>query len=465
MSAPTEGELAMAATSSGVDATRVQTLLERERERFVASHPRSVDYQRRAQSSMLSGVPMNWMTRWASPSPVVVDSARGADITDIDGLTYVDLCLGDTGAMAGHAPRAVVEAVAAQMAAGATFMLPTENALWVAEEMTRRFGMAQWQFCLTASDANRFVLRLARQITGRSKVVVHNWCYHGSVDETIATLDESGHVVEREGSVGPAYDVAESTRVVEINDLEALEHALSDEQVAAVLVEPALTNIGIVLPDEGYHRELRRLTRETGTLLIIDETHTICAGPGGYTAREGLDPDFLTIGKTIAGGVPVAAYGMSPEVAASILAQTLWREADVGGVGGTLAGNALSFTATRATLSEVLTDAAFVEMEALAVRLCKGIESVIASHGAPWHVTRLGCRAEYLFSAHPPRTGAEAAAAGDSDLDSLIHLAMLNRGVLLTPFHNMALMSPATTPAHVDAHTSAFEEIVADLLA
>jgi glutamate-1-semialdehyde 2,1-aminomutase len=455
----------MAATSSGVDATRVQTLLERERGRFIASHPRSVDYQRRAESSMLSGVPMNWMTRWASPSPVVVESAHGADITDIDGLTYVDLCLGDTGAMAGHAPRAVVEAVAAQMAAGATFMLPTENALWVAEEMTRRFGMAQWQFCLTASDANRFVLRLARQITGRSKVVVHNWCYHGSVDETIATLDESGNVVEREGSVGPAYDVAESTRVVEINDLEALERALSDQQVAAVLVEPALTNIGIVLPDEGYHRELRRLTRETGTLLIIDETHTICAGPGGYTAREGLDPDFLTIGKTIAGGVPVAAYGMSPEVAASILAQTLWREADVGGVGGTLAGNALSFTATRATLSEVLTDAAFIGMEALAVRLCEGIESVIAANSAPWHVTRLGCRAEYLFSAQPPRTGAEAAAAGDSDLDTLIHLAMLNRGVLLTPFHNMALMSPATTPGHVDAHTAAFEEIVGDLLA
>jgi glutamate-1-semialdehyde 2,1-aminomutase len=449
---------------SGVDATRVKDLLERERDRFIAAHPQSIAYQRRAESSMLSGVPMNWMTRWASPSPIVVDSAHGAQISDIDGNSYVDLCLGDTGAMAGHAPAAVVEAVAAQMAAGATFMLPTENALWVAEEMTRRFGMASWQFCLTASDANRFVLRLARQITGRSKVLVHNWCYHGSVDETIATLDESGAVVPREGSVGPAYDVAESTRVVEINDLEALARALSDHQVAAVLIEPALTNIGIVLPDADYHLELRRMTRETGTLLIIDETHTICAGPGGYTAREGLDPDFLTIGKTIAGGVPIAAYGMSADVAASVLAQTLWNEADVGGVGGTLAGNALSFAAARATLGEVLTDAAFVDMEALAVRLCAGIESVIAAHGAPWHVTRLGCRAEYLFSPQPPRTGAEAAASGDADLDGLIHLAMLNRGVLLTPFHNMALMSPVTTAAQVDVHTAAFEEIVGDLL-
>jgi glutamate-1-semialdehyde 2,1-aminomutase len=451
--------------ASGVDPARVRALLERERKQFLATHPQSVDYQRRAGASMLSGVPMNWMTRWASPAPVVVEHAHGADITDIDGNTYADLCLGDTGAMAGHAPAPVVEAVAAQMAAGATFMLPTENSVWVAEELSRRFGMASWQFCLTASDANRFVLRLARQITGRPKAVVHNWCYHGSVDETVATIDASGAVVPRDGSVGPALDVSASTRVVEINDVAALEEALSDGQVAAVLVEPALTNIGIVLPDADYHRELRRITRETGTLLIIDETHTICAGPGGYTAREGLEPDFLTIGKTIAGGVPAAAYGMTAEVAAGVLASTFWHEADVGGVGGTLAGNALSITAARATLSEVLTDAAFVEMEALAVRLCDGIESVIAGTGAPWHVTRLGCRSEYLFSPTPPRNGSQAAASGDEDLDGLLHLAMLNRGVLLTPFHNMTLMSPATTSAHVDAHTAAFEDIVGELLA
>jgi glutamate-1-semialdehyde aminotransferase len=367
--------------------------------------------------------------------------------------------------MAGHGPQPVVDAIATQMSHGATFMLPTENAIWVAEEMSRRFGMARWQFCLTASDANRFVLRLARQITGRSKIVVHNWCYHGSVDETLASLDDSGKVIPREGSVGPSLDVTQSTRVVEINDLEGLERALADRAVACVLVEPALTNIGIVLPDENYHRELRRITRETGTLLIIDETHTICAGPGGYTAREGLDPDLLTIGKTIGGGVPIAAYGMSEGVAASIIEQTFWQEADVGGIGGTLAGNALSLAAARATLGEVLTDAAFETMESLAVRLCDGIESVIAAHGVPWHVTRLGCRAEYLFTASPPRNGAEAAAASDVDLDGLLHLAMLNRGVLLTPFHNMALMSPATTAAQIDIHTAAFEEIVGELLA
>jgi glutamate-1-semialdehyde 2,1-aminomutase len=447
----------------GIDPDRVAAMLERERARFVESHPRSIDFHRRAAGSMLYGVPMNWMTRWASPSPVVVAGASGATLEDIDGNTYVDLCLGDTGAMAGHGPQPVVDAVAAQMAEGATFMLPTETSLWVAEEMTRRFGMSRWQFALTASDANRFVLRLARQITGRPKVVVHHWCYHGSVDETLAVLGPDGEVVPREGSVGPALSVAESTRVIEINDLPALEAALRDQQVAAVLVEPALTNIGIVLPDDDYHRELRRLTRETGTLLVIDETHTICAGPGGYTAREGLEPDLLTIGKTIGGGVPVAAYGMTEQVAGSIVDQTFWHEADVGGVGGTLAGNALSMAAVRATLCEVLTEPAFERMEGLAQRLCAGIQSVIDGQAAPWHVTRLGCRSEYLFSPTPPRNGAEAAAAGDEQLDALLHLAMLNRGVLLTPFHNMTLMSPATTAEQVDTHTATFAEIVAEL--
>jgi len=449
---------------AGVDPARVAELLTRERARFAASHPRALEFRNRAEDTMLYGVPMNWMTRWASPAPIVVAQAQGAEVEDIDGHRYVDLCLGDTGAMAGHAPAPVVEAVARQMSRGATLMLPTQDATWVAEEMSRRFGLARWQFCLTATDANRFVLRLARQITGRQVVVVHNWCYHGSVDETLASLDASGKVIPRAGSVGPALDVTATTRVVEINDLGALRQALEDRAVACVLVEPALTNIGIVLPDPEYHSELRRITRETGTMLVIDETHTICAGPGGYTARAGLEPDFLTIGKTIGGGVPVAAYGMSADVAASVVASTFWHEADVGGIGGTLAGNALSLAAARATLGQVLTDAAFETMEALAIRLADGVRSAIDELNAPWHVTRLGCRAEYLFRPDPPRTGAEAAAAGNDDLDSLIHLAMLNRGVLLTPFHNMALMSPATTAAQVDTHSEAFLEIVSELL-
>jgi glutamate-1-semialdehyde 2,1-aminomutase len=447
-----------------IDPARVDAMYERERERFVATHPKSMAFRAEAERSMLYGVPMNWMTRWASPAPIVVAAAHGAELEDIDGNAYVDLCLGDTGAMAGHGPKPVVDAVARQMADGSTFMLPTGESRWVAEELARRFRLPYWQFCLTATDANRFALRLARQVTGRQYVVVHNWCYHGTVDETFATVDTNGAVVPRHGSIGPAVDVGLTTRVVEINDVTALERSLADRRVAAVLIEPALTNIGIVLPDPGYHAELRRITRETETLLIIDETHTICAGPGGYTARMGLEPDVLTIGKTIGGGVPVAAYGVSTNVAEATVARTTWHEADVGGVGGTLAGNALSMAAARATLEEVLTESAFTTMEATAERLCSGIEGVIADRKLPWHVTRLGCRSEYLFSPDRPKNGDEAAEAGDEAIDALLHIAMLNRGILLTPFHNMTLMSPVTTAAHADAHTAAFEAVVAELL-
>ncbi|MCW2495623.1 aspartate aminotransferase family protein [Jatrophihabitans sp.] len=455
----------MTQLQAGVDRLRLADLYAAELQRFAETHPGSLAAHERGRESLLYGVPMNWMTRWPGRSPVVVAEARGAHLTDVDGNRYVDLCLGDTGAMAGHAPAAVVEAVAAQVARGVTTMLPSTDANAVGEEMARRFGLPLWQFALTATDANRFVLRWARELTGRPKVVVHNFCYHGSVDETVAQLGAAGEVRPRPGSIGPQVDPALTTKVVEINDLPALEAALAEGDVAAVLIEPVLTNIGIVLPDEGYHAAVRELTRRYGTLLVIDETHTICAGPGGYTRAHDLEPDFLTIGKTIAGGIPAAAYGVSAEVGERIVASTSWIETDVGGIGGTLAGNALSLAATRATLTEVLTEAAFERMTALAVRFTAGVEAVIAEHGLPWHVTRLGCRAEYLFRAERPRNGAEADAGGDLDLDAFIHLFMLNRGILLTPFHNMALMSPATTEADVDRHSELFAEAAALLLA
>jgi len=441
-----------------VDRARLAALHREEADRFAALHPRSIQRQLDGRASLLYGVPMNWMTRWPGGTPVVVAEASGAHVRDIDGNEYVDLCLGDTGAMAGHGPEPTARAIGEQVARGITTMLPSDDAVAVADEMARRFGLPQWQFTLTATDANRFVLRWARHITGRDKIVVHNWCYHGSVDETFAQLTDDGAVVARSGSIGPSVPVDETTKVVEINDVEALRAALAPGDVAAVLFEPALTNIGIVLPDPVYHAAVRELTRATGTLLVIDETHTICCGPGGYTAAYGLEPDFLTIGKTIAGGVPAAAYGMPAGVAARIVAATPWTEADVGGIGGTLAGNALSLAATRATLGEVLTDEAFARMIPLAERFTAGVQATIDEHALPWHVTRLGCRAEYLFRPQRPRTGAEAAASGDLDLDAFLHLFMLNRGILLTPFHNMALMSPATTEADVDKHTAAFAE-------
>jgi glutamate-1-semialdehyde 2,1-aminomutase len=447
---------------AGIDRALIGELFARERERFVAGHGASRKLHERAEASLLSGVPMNWMTRWPGDFPVFFERASGAELVDVDGNVYADLCLGDTGAMTGHAPAPTAAAVNERLARGITAMLPTEDAAAVGEEMQRRFGLREWQFTLSATDANRFVIRIARQITGRQKVLVHNHCYHGSVDETVATLVD-GQVRPREGSVGPGVDVADTTRVVEINDLDALERELAEGDVACVLIEPALTNIGIVLPDEGYHERVRQLTREAGTLLVIDETHTLCCGPGGYTAAHGLEPDLLTIGKPIGGGIPTGAYGFSAEVAERIIDNTFWEAADVGGVGGTLAGNALSLAAVRATLADVLTADAFEHMIALAERFERGVAETIVERELPWSITRLGCRAEYMFSPRRPRTGAEAAAAMDSELDALLHLYMLNRGILLTPFHMMALMSPATTEAQVDRHTEAFAEAAAEI--
>jgi glutamate-1-semialdehyde 2,1-aminomutase len=443
-----------------LDRSRLARLMAAEMARFADDHPRSAALHKAAQASLLEGVPMPWMVKWAGPFPPYVEVAAGAHFTCVDGHDYVDLCLGDTGAMAGHGPAPTMAAVERQMRRGITHMLPTEDATWVGEELTRRFRVSRWQFALSASDANRWALRLARHISGRSKVVVHDHCYHGSVDEAIAMLDESGGVVPVRGSVGPQIDVAETTRVVEFNDIAGLEAALADRDVAAVLFEPALTNVGIVLPEPGYHESVREITRRTGTLLIIDETHTICAGPGGATLAWGLDPDIVVIGKTIGGGIPSAAYGFTPEVAAAIHRSLEVVASDVGGVGGTLAGYALSLAATRATLGEVLTDAAFARMIPLAERWEAGVNDVLRSRGVPWHVTRLGARAEYHFMPDPPRTGAEQWAHGDADLERFLHLWAMNRRILMTPFHNMALMSPATTESDVDRHTEVFAEAV-----
>ncbi len=441
---------------------RLPALMRREEERFVASHPGSAALAARAHEHLLAGVPMHWMRKWAGGFPLFVAEASGSHFVDVDGHEYVDLCLGDTGAMSGHAPAPTLRAIGEQSARGITTMLPTEDALWVGAELARRFGLPRWQFALTATDANRFVIRLARHVTGRPKVLVFNWCYHGTVDETFATLAD-GVVGPRRGNLGPPVDPALTTRVVEFNDVEALEAALAPRDVALVLAEPALTNIGIVHADPGFHDALRALTRETGTLLAIDETHTICCGPGGYTAAHGLSPDLLTIGKPIAGGVPASAYGFSADLADLVAASIELEDVDVGGVGGTLAANALSLAAMRATLGEVLTDEAFVRMEALAVRWTEGVEAGIAESGLPWHVTRLGCRAEYLFGPDRPRNGTEAHDAGDFALERYMHLHALNRGILLTPFHNMALMSPATSEDDVDLHTRVFREAVLEL--
>jgi glutamate-1-semialdehyde 2,1-aminomutase len=447
-----------------IDRTRIRDLMERERATFRERHPRSGELAEQAKRNLLYGVPMNWMTRWPGDHPVFVERAEGARFWDVDGNPFVDFCLGDTGGMAGHSPKATVDAIARQAAQGITLMLPTADAEWVGAEMARRFGMPFWSFTLTATDANRFVIRWARELTGRPKIAVHDWCYHGTVDETFATLDADGRVVAREGNVGRPVDLDATTRVVGFNDVDGLERALAAGDVAACLFEPALTNIGIVLPDDGYHDAVRDLCTRYGTLLIIDETHTISAGPGGCTAAWGLRPDLVTVGKTLGAGIPSAAYGMTHEMNERIVAATDWENADVNGTGGTLAGNALSLAAMRATLGEVLTDDAFRGMSDLGERFERGVQETIEARGLPFHVTRLGCRVEYLFRPDRARNGSEAAAGQDHELDALIHLYMLNRGILMTPFHNMALMSPATTADDVDRHTEVFAAAAGELM-
>jgi glutamate-1-semialdehyde 2,1-aminomutase len=448
---------------TAIDRARLKRLLADEEQRFVETHPRSKELFERAQKSLLAGVPMSWMVKWAGSFPVFVTDGHGAHFADVDGHDYVDLCLGDTGAMTGHAPEPVLDAIAQRLHNGVTFMLPTEDAVWVGEELTRRFGLPYWQVAMTATDANRFSLRIARAITRRAKVLVFNYCYHGTVDETFATL-HAGVVGPRSGNLGPQVNPAETTKVIEFNDIAALEAALAPGDVACVLAEPAMTNIGIIHPDDGYHAALRDITRQTGTLLIIDETHTICTGPGGYTRAHHLEPDMFVIGKPIASGIPAAVYGMSEAVAEHVRTQTPLEDIDTNGIGGTLSGNALALTAMRVTLERVLTQENFDRMIPLAERFEQGVESVIEQHELPWIVKRLGCRAEYWFRPTPPRNGGEAAAAVDFELDQYMHLFALNRGILMTPFHNMALISPYTTAADIDHHARVFHEAVKSLV-
>ena len=451
-----------------MDRNGLFALLEAERATHRDRNPRSLA-QFAGADHLFTGVPMTWMANWAGNFPLAMAGARGARITDVDGHTYVDFALGDTGAMAGHSPGAVVDAIRNRVdtLGGITAMLPSEDAEWVAADLARRFGLPQWSFALSATDANRWALRLARLVTGRSKILVFSYCYHGSVDETVVVAGPDDTTVSRPGNVGPAVDPSTTTVAVEFNDLDAVARALATGEIAAILTEPALTNIGIVAPADGFLSGLRSLCDETGTLLMIDETHTLSAGPGGCTAAWGLDPDIVTMGKAIAGGIPIGAFGLRAELAERILALVSEQNADivdVGGIGGTLAGNALSMAAARATLEYVLTDEAFARMDALSVRLTQQVEASIDRHGVPWSVTRLGARSEYRFCSPAPVNGTESHLANDPDLDEYLHLFMSNRGVLITPFHNMVLMCPDTTEADVDLHGVLFDQAVALLV-
>ncbi len=456
-------------TASGISESAVETLAARERARFLEQNPKSIALAERARHSLFGGVPMHWMSDWSTPSPLFVSRAQGARFYDVDGHEYVDFCLGDTGSMFGHSPAPIARALAEQGGNGLTSMLPGEDAVVAGELLAERFGLPYWQVATTATDANRFVLRWARAISGRKVVLVFDGCYHGTVDD-VMVRHQNGRTAHRPGLLGQAYDLTQYSRAVPFNDLAALEAALAQGDVAAVLCEPAMTNIGMVLPEPGYHARLRELTRQHGTLLIIDETHTISTGPGGCTRAWSLEPDFITLGKPIAGGVPCSVYGCSAAMATAMqLARSQASEHGEGhghsGMGTTLSANALAMHCLRTNLSEVMTEAAYAHMLPLAARLAAGFRQLIEKHTLKWSVTELGARSEFQFCAQSPKTGAAAEAAFHDSLQMTLHLYLINRGILITPFHNMTLCCPDTSARDVDRLLATLDEALSELLA
>lgn len=452
-------------TSPTVPRERVQALMQAEQARFADTHARSGALFAQGQQNWLYGAPSHWMRRWIGGWPLYVQDAGlpyGARFVDVDGHEYADFCLGDTGGMCGHGHPAIVEAMARQARVGTSLMLPGDDAAWVGQELARRFGLPYWNLTTSASDANRACIRLARMVTGRPRVLVFSGCYHGSVEEAHVELREDGQVHMRNNIHPNGFPHGQLSAVVEFNDVPALERALRAGDVACVLAEPAMTNYGMIAPEPGFHDALRRLTRETGTLLVIDETHTLSSGPGGYTGLHGLEPDMFVVGKAIAGGIPAAAFGLS-----AATAERVWqalpklhptqRQSAHAGFGGTLAGNALTVAVMRAVLSEVLTPEAFERMLGLAQQLADGVNASIHAAGLPWHATKVGARVETLFCPDAPRNAAEVRRSRDGELEALLHLYLMNRGVLITPFHNMMLCCPGTTERDVAQHNAAFD--------
>ena len=449
-------------SSTGIAPAKVRALLERERERYAVASPRSRMSASKAGEHMMFGVPLHWMSDWSTPFALQVARARGAELVDADGHTLVDFCLGDSGAMFGHSPTAVAQALQAQAVNGLTTMLPGEDAAEVARLLAERFGLPQWQFAMTATDANRFVLRWLRAITDRRVLLVFNGCYHGTVDDVFVDLVD-GRPVQRPSLLGQVHDLTTTTRVIEFNDLAALEAALSPGDVACVLAEPVMTNIGMVLPDPGFWERATTLIRHYGSCLVMDETHTLSSGPGGYARAHGIAADAVVVGKALGGGMPCAAYGFSADLAAR--AEAAKRAAAPGhsGIGTTLTANLLAMAAMRATLSAFLRPEVFAPMHARAESLVRGLRALIQRYRLPWCITQVGARAEFQFCARPPRNGTEAAAAMNAELEHALHLYLLNQGVLITPFHNMMLICPDTTEAHVERLLSAMDGALQEL--
>lgn len=446
-----------------LDWARAQSFLAREQSLFVKHHPRSAALAAQADAHLLFGVPLHWMRDWGTPFPLHVAQASGAHLVDEDGHTLADFCLGDTGAMFGHSPQPVQVALQQQATRGFTTMLSTEDASMVAKALSERFRLPYWQFALSATDANRYIVRWIRAATGHKKLLVFNGCYHGTIEDVFVDLVQ-GQPVQRDSLLGQVHDLLEHTVVVEFNDLPALEAALQSGDVACVLAEPAMTNIGMVLPAPDYWQAAQALIRQHGALLVMDETHTISTGVGGYCQIHGVEPDALVLGKPVGGGVPCAVYGMSAELASRAMRAKADAPPGHSGIGTTLTGNMLSMAAMRATLTDVMTPAAYAHMLPLAHQLAEGIRQLLAERRLPWCVTELGARVEFQFCPEAPKNGSEAGARLDAELEHMIHLGLLNRGVLITPFHNMMLVCPQTTTEDVDRLLAALASVLDEIV-
>ncbi len=449
---------------AGIAKSRLETLAKREAKRFAATRPKAKAALDKGAGNFLSGVPLHWMKDWPMPHLPLVASAKDASLTDIDGYQIDDFCLGDTGSMFGHSPAPIAKAIRHQATRGLTYMLPTEDALEAGRLLQATFGPFRWQIATTATDANRFAIRVARAITGRAKILVFNGCYHGTVDDAMVELSD-GKTQNRQGLMGQVADLTLGATCVEFNDLAAVEAALATGEIAAILTEPVMTNSCMVLPAAGFHDGLRTLSRHYGALLIMDETHTISSGLGGYTRVHSLSPDIFVVGKCVAGGLPTAVWGLSDETAQRYEEANAARAPGHSGMGTTLSANPLQFACLVANLSHVMTAKNYAHMEKLAERLAHGLTAVIDRVRAPWHVVRVGARVEFICAPGPLHNGTEAAAAHQPAVEAAVHTALLNRGSLIAPFHNMMLISPKTRKRQVDRLIAAFDEVLTELFA
>jgi glutamate-1-semialdehyde 2,1-aminomutase len=452
--------------SSGVDRARIKELKDREDARWRAEHPRSAELLARGRRVMPNGVPMAWHVGSYHHLPPWAVEGHGARFTDVDGHTYSDFNIADMSMFCGYGPEPLVRAVADRVARGSQFLLPTEDAIVVSEELGRRYGLPKWQYTLSATHANTEAIRVARVVTGRDRVLLFDGKYHGHLDQALVELDPTGALVPEER--GLPRDIVDGTVVVPFNDVAALSRALERGDVALVLTEPALTNnFGLILPDPGFHEALRWTTRMSGTLLALDETHTQVVGPGGLTRAWGLEPDIVTSGKSIAGGIPFGAWGMTDAIA-DVLTQVKGPDgerSDLIATGGTLFGNALSMAAARVTMLEILTPEAYAHTQRLGTRLAEGMRDAVAGAGLPWHIHHLGPRAGYTFRPTPVRNAAEARTCRDDLLTRLIRIWLANRGVWEAIVGAGPVASVPATDADVDAYLAGWESLLAALTA